>query len=72
MEITRAQVNAALEALGLDPNLTNSITITSTHVHSSVVALIDGYPDIKHGQTLMEHDTTEITGDAPSDVGDTP
>ena len=60
MSFTRAQVNAAKEALGLDPHLTHSITITPTQVHTSVIDLIDGRPDIKHGQVGMVNEMHDI------------
>lgn len=60
MTITRAQVDAVKQALGLDKNLTHSITITPSHLHVQSVALIDGVPDIRDGMTGMTGETYEI------------
>lgn len=65
MATTRAQVNAAKEALGLDRDLTYSITITPESVYVQTVVLIDGHPDVKDGLTLMESTATEIEEDTP-------
>ena len=66
MSFTRAQANAAKEALGLDPHLTHSITLTPTHVHVTEVALIDGHPSVRDGLTAMTDQTHEIE-EAPND-----
>lgn len=60
MSFTRAQVNAAKEALGLDPRLTATITIMPTQVHTSIIDLIDGQPDIKDGQVGMVNEMHDI------------
>ena len=66
MSFTRAQVNAAKEALGLDPHLTHSVTLTPTHVHISAVAVTDGVPEVRDGRlglTEEAHVIEESTDD---------
>lgn len=66
MSFTRAQVNAAKEALGLDADLTHSLTVTPTHVYVTEVALVGGTPVVKDGQLSMTeaiHEIEEPTDD---------
>ena len=67
MSFTRAQVNAAKEALGLDPHLTHSLTVTPTHVYVTEVAVVDGTPAVKDGQLSMTEATHEIE-EPPTDA----
>ncbi|MGP5375292.1 hypothetical protein ACTXM8_04740 [Brachybacterium alimentarium] len=65
MDITRSQVNAAKDALGLDHDLTYSITITPQNVYVQTVSLADGYPEVKDGLTLMDSESADIEEDTP-------
>lgn len=69
MKITREQVDAVKDALGLDKNLTHSITVTPSHVHVQSVALIDGLPDVRDGMLGIDAATYEIE-EAPRDGND--
>lgn len=60
MTITRAQIDAVKDALGLDKNLTHSITITPSHLHVQSVALVDGLPDVRDGMLGITAATYEI------------
>lgn len=60
MKFTREQIDAVKAALGLDKDLTHSITITPSHVHVQAVALIDGVPDVRDGMLGMTGNTHEI------------
>lgn len=60
MTITRAQIDAVKNALGLDKNLTHSITITPSHLHIQSVALVDGLPDVRDGMLGITAATYEI------------
>ena len=66
MRITRAQVDQVKHILGLDKNLTHSLTISPNHVLVQSVALVDGSPDIRDGLLGMDytqHDIEEATHD---------
>ena len=67
MSFTRAQVNAAKQALGLDLDFTYSLTITPTHVLVTQVALTDGVPDVRDGRLGMTEATHEIE-EPPTDA----
>ena len=58
MSFTRAQVNAAKEALGLDTDLTYSLTVTPTHVYVTEVAGTHGcdrfFPEYRNIEGLAE------------------
>lgn len=65
MAITRTQVNTAKDALGLDHDLTYSVTITPQNVYVQTVSLVDGHPEVKDGLTLMESESADIEEDTP-------
>lgn len=60
MDFTRAQVAAALTALGLDPDLTASVVIGPTNVYVEVAQLVDGHPVVENGALLLETSSTPI------------
>jgi len=60
MEFTRAQVIAALSALGLDPNLTASVVISPSNVYAEVVQLADGHPIVENGALVLDSISTPI------------
>ena len=66
MRITRAQVDQVKTTLGLDKDLTHSLTISPHHVLVQTVALVDGHPDVRDGLLGMDytqHDIEEDTDD---------
>ena len=65
MQFKRAQVAAALEALGLDPTYTSSVVIGPSSVYVEVVTLADGYPVVEHGALKVESSSTPITEEDP-------
>lgn len=52
--ITETQYRAAVEALGLDPDLVVSVTLGSQWVTISQVKLHDGKPVVELGQVVTE------------------
>lgn len=63
--ITRTQVTAALEALGIDPNDTRSVTITPTGVWVEAVTRdADEAAVIEHGQLQYTHTQHDIEENA--------
>ena len=51
MQITPAQVRAAHEALGLDPDLTLHVSISPGYVHTTTAEVDeDGHPIVKAGE----------------------
>ena len=61
MDITRAQVSAAFEALGLDKNLTHAVTITPRNVDAQIVITDpDGVPEVRFGALHVQHVHAEI------------
>ena len=66
MRFTRAQVDEVKALLGLDKNLTHSLTISPHHVIVQSVALVGGSPDVRDGVLEMvytQHDIEEDTDD---------
>ena len=64
MAITRAQVDQVKDLLGLDKNLTHSLTISPQSVHVQSIVIVDGKAQIRDGMTLMEaamYDIEEVT-----------
>lgn len=68
VSITTSQYLAALDALGLDPQLTQAVTITSTVVSvASLATDEDGHVLIELGQPVVEHAShTILTEGDPS------
>lgn len=60
MDFTRAQVTAALTALGLDPDPTASVVIGPTNVYVELVQLVDGHPVVENGALLLDTRSTPI------------
>ena len=61
MDITRAQVSAAFEALGLDKNLTHAVTITPRNVDAQlVITNSSGAPEVSYGALHVRHVHAEI------------
>lgn len=60
MNFTRAQVSAALTALGLDPDLTASVVIGPTNVYVEVVQLVGGHPVVENGALLLDRTSNPI------------
>ena len=69
MRITRAQVDQVKTILGLDKDLTHSLTISPHHVLVQTVALVDGHPDVRDGLLGMDYTQYDIEED--TDDGDT-
>lgn len=69
MNVTRAQVDQVKTILGLDKNLTHSLTISPHHVLVQTVALVGGSPDVRDGLLGMDYTQYEIEED--TDDGDT-
>ena len=66
MRITRTQVDQVKTILGLDKDLTHSLTISPHHVIVQSVALVGGSPDVRDGVLGMvytQHDIEEDTDD---------
>lgn len=61
MDFTRAQVSAALTALGLDPDLTASVVIGPTNVYVEVVQLVGGHPVVENGALVLNRTSNPIT-----------
>lgn len=61
MDFKRAQVTAALTALGLDPDLTASVVIGPTNVYVEVAQLVDGHPVVENGALRLDTSSTPIT-----------
>ena len=68
MRITRAQVDQVKTTLGLDKDLTHSLTISPHHVLVQTVALVDGRPDVRDG--LLGMDYTQYNIEEDTDDGD--
>lgn len=68
MRITRAQVDQVKTTLGLDKDLTHSLTISPHHVLVQTVALVDGRPDVRDGLLGMDYTQYDIEED--TDDGD--
>ena len=68
MRITRTQVDQVKALLGLDKDLTHSLTISPHHVLVQTVALVDGRPDVRDGLLGMDYTQYDIEED--TDDGD--
>ena len=60
MEFTRAQVVAALAALGLDPDLTASVVIGPANVYVEIAQIADGHPIVENGALVLDSRSTPI------------
>ena len=69
MAFTRAQVDQVKQVLGLDKDLTHSLTISPHHVLVQTVTLVDGSPDVRDGLLGMDYTQYDIEED--TDAGDT-
>ena len=68
MHFTRAQVDQVKTILGLDKNLTHSLTISPRHVIVQSVALVGGSPDVRDG--VLEMVYTQYNIEEDTDDGD--
>lgn len=66
MDFTRAQVTAALTALGLDPELTASVVIGPTNIYVEVAVLVDGHPVVENGALVVDTSSTPIIEEVPA------
>lgn len=64
MNFSRAQVTAAVTALGLNPHTTSSVVISRSTVYVETVALENGHPAIEYGALITEPSSTPITEEA--------
>lgn len=60
--ISRDQVVAAKEALGLDPDLTVSVAMYRENVFIERVRVVDGTPLLRDGLAVTERIQVDITG----------
>ena len=62
MQITSAQVRAAHEALGLDPDLTLHVSISPGFVHVATAEVDeDGHPIVTGGMLQSVETSTDVT-----------
>lgn len=64
-EITKSQYRAAVTALGLDPDLVSSVTLSGTWVHiAEIEVMADGRPKIDLGQPTIRHHSGAVIDDS--------
>lgn len=69
MAITRAQVDEVKTVLGLDKDLTYSVSITPLHVYVQQIETVAGEPVIRDGVPVM-HDIQHSINEEVSGDGD--
>ena len=70
MVITRAQIDQVKTLLGLDKDLTYSISITPLHVYVQQIETVAGEPVIRDGVPVMHDIQYSIEEEVPGDGDD--